>query len=122
MAALKSIHSIQPWLLVLAAGLNSCVGNLLLKKSRLVATSPGLLPLLFSPWFIGGLFFYAVNVVLFAKALDKLPVSIAYPALAASGFALLVFSAAWIYGERLGANQVVGLAAVLIGIWLLARG
>ncbi len=122
MAAVNSVQSIQPWLLVLAAGLNSCIGNLLLKKSRLAAEAPGLMPLLFSPWFIGGLFFYAVNVVLFAKALDRLPVSIAYPALAASGFALLVFSAALIYGEKLGPNQVLGLGAVLIGIWLLARG
>ena len=41
---------------------------------------------------------------------------------AASGFALLVFSAALIYGERLGLNQILGLGALLIGIWLLARG
>jgi multidrug transporter EmrE-like cation transporter len=85
------------------------------------AEDAGLVQLLFSPWFIGGLAFYAVNVVLFAKALDKLPVSAAYPVLAASGFAMLVFSAAFFFGEKLGVNQLLGLGAVLLGIWLLAR-
>jgi len=61
------------WLLVLTAGINSCIGNLLLKKSRLVARGDeGLFDLLLSPWFIGGLLFYGINVILFAKALEKL--------------------------------------------------
>jgi multidrug transporter EmrE-like cation transporter len=109
------------WSLVLLAGINSCIGNLLLKKSRLVATDGGLFALLLSPWFLGGLFFYGINVILFAKALERLPVSQAYPVLAGSGFALLVFSAAWIFGERLGPSQWAGMFAVLLGIYLLSR-
>lgn len=109
------------WLMVLAAGVNSCIGNLLLKKSRLVATDAGLGAMLLSPWFIGGLFFYGVNVILFAKALERLPVSQAYPVLAGAGFALLVFSASWIFGERLGVSQWAGLFAIMLGIYLLSR-
>jgi len=110
------------WLLVLVAGINSCIGNLLLKQSRLVTPKgSGLLNMFLSPWFIGGLVFYGINVVLFAKALDKLPVSVAYPALAGSGFAMLVFAADWCFEEHLTLNQYIGIAAIVFGIVMLSR-
>lgn len=111
-----------PWLLIVAAGVNSMIGNVLLKQSRIVATSPGLIDQFRSPWFIGGLIFYGINVVLFAKALDRLPVSAAYPVLAASGFALLALVSAFVFGERLSISQYAGLAVTLGGIALIARG
>ena len=77
---------------------------------------------LLSPWFIGGLLFYAINVVLFAKALDRLPVSAAYPVLAASGFALLAVVSAFVFGERLAPAQYAGIVVTLAGIVLIARG
>lgn len=108
------------WLLVLAAGVNSCIGNLLLKQSRLAAREGGLVELLFSPWFLGGLAFYGINVILFAKALDHLPVSSAYPVLAGAGFALLGLASYWVFRERLGAVQIGGMALIVAGIFLLA--
>lgn len=111
-----------PWLLVLVAGVNSMIGNLLLKQSRLVAPSPSLLDLVRSPWFLAGLAFYGLNVVVFAKALDRLPVSAAYPVLAASGFGLLAIVSTLVFGERLGLLQYVGLVVTLAGIMLIARG
>ena len=94
----------------------------MLKKSQLeVSPDDGFFALLVSPWFLGGLAFYGVNVVLFAKALEKLAVSAAYPVLAGSGFALLVLSAAWLYGERLSTTQYLGIGAILLGVLLLAR-
>jgi multidrug transporter EmrE-like cation transporter len=114
--------SLGPWLLILAAGVNSMIGNMLLKQSRIAGGSSPFVEQLVSPWFIGGLLFYAVNVVLFAKALDRLPVSAAYPVLAASGFALLAIASAIVFGERLSIAQYVGLGVTLAGIALLARG
>ncbi len=108
------------WALVLAAGVNSCAGNLLLKKARMGAQT-GLVNMVFNPWFIGGLCFYGINVILFAKALDRLPVSSAYPALAGSGFALLSIFAAVFFQERFTALHVLGLAAIFFGIIVLAR-
>ncbi len=113
--------NLTAWLFVLAAGVNSCAGNLLLKKARLVSKDPGLIAMLLNPWFIGGLLFYGINVVLFAKALDRLPVSVAYPALAGCGFALLSLAAGFFFGERLGWNQILGTMAILVGILLLSR-
>ena len=60
-------------------------------------------------------------MLLFAKALEKLPVSVAYPALVGSGVALLVFAAWKVFGEELTVNQYVGLVAVVFGIFLLVR-
>jgi multidrug transporter EmrE-like cation transporter len=109
------------WALIFAAGLNSCIGNLLLKQSRLVTTDTHGLGQLLSPWFLGGLAFYGINVVLFARALDKLPVSTAYPVLAGSSFALLILASRYFFDEHLNLSQFIGLSTVLLGIVLLSR-
>lgn len=116
------LGDVLPWALLLLAGINSTVGNLLLKQSRIASGAPGFLGMIKSPWFLGGLLFYALNVVLFAKALDRLQVAAAYPVLAGISFALLVFASAIIFGERFSALQVFGLIAVLVGIVAIARG
>lgn len=109
------------WSLIFVAGVNSCIGNLLLKRSRLGTSDSSLVSLLLSPWFISGLVFYAINVVLFAKALDKLPVSLAYPVLAGVGFALITLTANWFFGERLGISQYLGLGMIIVGIIFMAK-
>jgi undecaprenyl phosphate-alpha-L-ara4N flippase subunit ArnE len=114
--------TLGPWLLVLVAGVNSMIGNLCLKQSRIVAASPSLLDLVRSPWFLAGLAFYGLNVIVFAKALDRLPVSAAYPVLAASGFGLLAIVSTFVFGERLGVVQYVGMVITLVGILMVARG
>jgi len=83
------IPHLSSWLLVIAAGVNSCIGNLLLKQSQCTRNADGLVGLLSSPWFVGGLVFYGVNVILFAKALEHLPMSSAYSVLASVAFALV---------------------------------
>ncbi|WP_085027671.1 DMT family transporter [Ensifer aridi] len=112
-----------PMVLVLAAGLNSCIGNMLLKWSRAsLPADAGLADKLFSMGFIGGLAFYGVNVVLFAKALDSMEVSIAYPILAGSGFAMLMVASHYVFGEPFPPYKWIGLTLVLAGIVFLARG
>lgn len=109
------------WGFVLIAAINNCMGSLLLKKSRLVATDTSLLNFLFSPWFIAGLCVYGINVVLFTKALEKLPVSVAYPVLAGISFSLITLAGSWFFGERLGLNQWIGLGTILTGIIIMSR-
>jgi len=109
------------WSLVFAAGVNTCIGNLLLKQSRRVSSDPGFFSLLLSPWFIGGLVFFGVNVILFTKALEKLPVSAAYPVLAGLGFSLIAIFSSWFFGERLGVNQWIGMGMIVAGMILISR-
>jgi multidrug transporter EmrE-like cation transporter len=109
------------WGFLLAAAVNNCIGSLLLKRSRLEAPDPGLVSLLFSPWFIGAVVVYGINVVLFAKALEKLPVSAAYPVFAGIGFGLIAIGGSCFFGERLGVTQWVGLGTILAGMIIMSR-
>lgn len=97
------------------------MGSLLLKQSRLVATDNSLGSLLFSPWFLSGLCVYGINVVLFAKSLEKLPVSAAYPVLAGLGFTLIAIAGNLLFSERLGLGQYVGIGVIFVGILLMTH-
>lgn len=108
------------WCLIIVAAINSTLGNLLLKKSR-ENLNLSLIEQLFNGWFIGGLLFYGINVILFAKALEKLPVSVAYPVLAGIGFLLLTVSASWMLGEKIAPIQIFGIGLILFGVFLLAK-
>ena len=111
-----------PLVLILLAGVNSCIGNLLLKWSRTSAAAEASpIEKLFSAAFLGGMFFYAVNVVLFAKALDSMEVSVAYPILAGAGFAFLIIASSFFFGETLTFARASGMVFILMGITLLAR-
>lgn len=113
--------NINGWGLLFIAALNNSIGSLLLKKSRLAASDPSLLLLLFSPWFLAGLCVYGINVVLFTKALEKLPVSQAYPVFAGLGFGLIALASHYFFGERFTLQQWVGLAFILCGIIVISR-
>jgi len=115
---------ITGWLLVAIAALLNGGGSLLLKQSRLRAAEladSSLGGLLFSPWFIGGLACYGINVILFAKALEKLPVSVAYPVLAGASLAMISLVAAWLFHEKLAAVHWAGAVFILVGIILITR-
>ena len=106
---------------IFLAGLNSTLGNLLLKASRIkLSPNSSLIEQYASPFFLGAMVFYGLNVIIFAKALDHLPVSVGYPILAASSFGMLSILSWLILGERLTGMQTMGICVVLIGIFLLA--
>ncbi len=109
------------WGLVLIASVLNGSGSLLLKQSRLKATDDGLMGLLLNPWFIGGLACYGINVIFFAKALEKLPVSVAYPVLAGASLALITMVAAMVFHERMAPVHWGGAVFILIGIILITR-
>jgi multidrug transporter EmrE-like cation transporter len=68
-----------------------------------------------------GLGCFAANVVFYAYALQKMPISVAYPIMVASGFALIVLVAGAMLGERLTPVQWVGVLGILIGVALVAK-
>lgn len=109
-------------ILVLIAGFNSTIGNLLLKYSRIVTANEEFwLMKLLSPYFIGAIFFYVINLIVFAKALDYLPVSIGYPILASSGFALLSILSFFLFKESFGIWQILGIVSIILGIILMTH-
>lgn len=66
-----------------------------------------------------GLCLFSANVVLYTFALKGLPISIAYPIMATVGFAIIVVVAGWRLHERLSPVQWVGVALIMVGVWLV---
>ena len=106
---------------IFVAALFSTLGNLLLKSSREELTNlSSFSDQYLNPFFLGAIFFYVLNVFLFSKALDHLPVNIGYPVLAALGFTFLAVSS-WIFlGEKLLPIQIIGIFIIVIGIYFLS--
>jgi multidrug transporter EmrE-like cation transporter len=82
----------------------------------------GLVKLLLRHWIVLlGVGCFAANVVFYAFALQKLPISTAYPIMVTGGFAIIVVVAGLILGEHLSTPQWAGVAAILLGVYLVAR-
>ena len=73
-----------------------------------------------SPFVLGGLACYAVSVVVWIMALSRVPVSVAYPMLSI-GYIVNAFAAYALFGESLGAQKLLGIGFIVIGVWLVAR-
>ena len=83
---------------------------------------PGLIRLLLQNWILlVGLTCFALNVVFYAYALQKLPISMAYPIMVTGGFVIIVTVAGLMLKERLSMIQWVGVAAIFIGVTLVAK-
>ena len=105
------------WLLVLLAGLNSTLGNILLKKSQLKYS---FFQSLLSIEFISGCFFYLLNVLLFAFSLKYLEVSKAYPVLSGVAFISLSFVSYFLLDEKLNMINFFGVFLIICGIFLVS--
>jgi multidrug transporter EmrE-like cation transporter len=69
---------------------------------------------------IGGLACYGISVVVWILALSRVPVSIAYPMLSI-GYIVSAFAAWWLFDESLSAQKMIGIAVIIIGVWLVAK-
>jgi multidrug transporter EmrE-like cation transporter len=72
------------------------------------------------PHILAGLCCYVVSVVVWIMALSRVPVSVAYPMLSI-GYVVNAFAAWWLFGESLAAQKLVGIAFIVVGVWLVAR-
>jgi multidrug transporter EmrE-like cation transporter len=109
------------WLLVGAGALSTGIANILLKKSRLVAADPGFQAMVLSPWFMGAVVLYCLDLVLFAKALERLPVSIALPVFFGIMFGSVAVLSSVFLGERLSFNHFIALGLISVGIVVMSH-
>jgi multidrug transporter EmrE-like cation transporter len=107
--------------LALALSLNAAA-NLMMKFGvrRLEASGGGLANLLTNWVLLGGLALFALNVAFYTYALSRIPISVAYPIMVSAGFAVIAVVAGIWLGERLSSLQWVGVATILVGVWLVA--
>jgi multidrug transporter EmrE-like cation transporter len=115
--------------LVLAGVLLNAAAQLLLKAGTnrigefafsLANVVPVGLKVATSPFVIGGLACYVVSVVVWILALSRVPVSVAYPMLSV-GYIVNAVAAWFLFGESLGAQKLVGIGFIVVGVWLVAR-
>jgi multidrug transporter EmrE-like cation transporter len=74
-----------------------------------------------NPVTLVAIFIFALNVLAYRKALDAFKLNVAYPIMVSVGM-VLVIMAAWALPalkERLSWPQLVGVALIAVGLWLL---
>lgn len=73
-----------------------------------------------NPAILGGMTCYVISLVVWIMALSRVPVSVAYPMLSI-GYLLNALAAwAW-FGETLGAQKLLGIGFIILGVWLITR-
>ena len=72
------------------------------------------------PHILGGLTCYAVSVIVWIMALSRVEVSVAYPMLSI-GYVVNAVAAYFLFGEALGAQRLVGIGVIIVGVYLVAR-
>jgi multidrug transporter EmrE-like cation transporter len=109
------------WLLMVGSACCNCVGSILLKRSRLVTANASFWATLLSPWFIAALVVYSTGLLLFAKAINRLPISKAIPFSTGLGFILITISSHYLFDERLTVNQLIAVGLIFAGVVAITR-
>lgn len=118
------------FLLVLAGVLLNAVAQLSLKAAT-AASGPirldvpgmtaGLSRVALVPWFWLGGACYALSIIVWLLALSRLPVSVAYPMLSI-GYIVNAIAARFWLGEELGVARLIGIAIIIVGVFVVAQG
>ena len=73
-----------------------------------------------NPPILAGLACYVVSVVVWILALSRVPVSVAYPMLSV-GYVVNALAAWMLFGESITAQKMIGIAVIMVGVFLVAR-
>lgn len=117
------------WLVFASAGLQ--VGGTLLLRAGIdrvggigssVAELPaGLLRLAGDPVFDIGFVLYGLAALVWFRVIDTQPLSTAYPLLVSLTFIFVSLGAVVLFGESLSWRKIVGIAILLIGVFIVGR-
>ena len=72
------------------------------------------------PFILGGIACYVVCVMIWILALSRVEVSVAYPMLSI-GYVINAVAAYFLFGEAVGAQRLVGIGVIIVGVYLVAR-
>lgn len=72
-------------------------------------------------WIMLGALLFVTNFPLYNLLLQRMKLSIAFPLITSSAFAVTVIVSVWVFQESLRLPQYVGLGLLALALWLLAR-
>ena len=104
------------YLSLAAAILLGIAGQIALKSAAVGAAS--LSAQLLNPMTVLGLAIYALAAIAYVVALNRIPVSVAFPSVAAS-YAIIAVLAHILWNEPMGWQQIGGIALIAAGIILI---
>jgi len=108
-------------LLAVAIALNAA-GQLMLKRATLVREAGALAREVFlSGWFLGGGVALGASMLLWVQVLRRVPLTIAHP-LTGAAFIVVPIASHFLWREPLTTTRIVGIAVIVVGIALVARG
>ncbi|MBN1355940.1 hypothetical protein JXA40_06665 [bacterium] len=113
-------------LFLIVALVFNAVANLLMKAGMIQAPQSGGMAAAarhyLTSWpVIIGIFMFALNVLAYTQALIKIPISIAYPIMTGTGFAIIGIAGYFLFKEHLSAIQIAGIILILMGIIMISR-
>lgn len=120
----------QTYLILLFSVLSTVAAQLCLKRGVLdlgnlnisLNNFFGLIPHIFqSIWLLGGLFLYGISFVLWIFVISKIKLNTAYPIATSLNFSLVVIFSWLFLKEQIFPIQILGIAVILFGIFLLLK-
>jgi multidrug transporter EmrE-like cation transporter len=108
------------WMLLAGSILFNVAGNLLVKQFSATTDIRGLSDYLATS-FLLGIAAFAIGVFIYGRALRDLPIVMAYPIQVGACILIIVLFAVAVFGERLSAPDMLGIALIVAGIALLSR-
>ncbi|MBA7630964.1 putative 4-amino-4-deoxy-L-arabinose-phosphoundecaprenol flippase subunit ArnF [subsurface metagenome] len=77
--------------------------------------------ILLNPFVIAGLFGFFVSMLIWLYVLSRMELSLAYPFVALN-YVLILFGSYFLFKETITPLKIVGVAVIIIGVYLVARG
>jgi multidrug transporter EmrE-like cation transporter len=108
------------WLILLGSIACNVAGNLLVKQFSMTHEIRGVLDYR-APSFIAGIAAFGLGVVLYGRALQQIPIVLAYPVQVGACIVAIALFAVAVFGEKFGAQHLLGVALVMAGIAVLVR-
>ena len=110
----------RAWLMLALSILCNVAGNLLVKQFSATSDIRGVGDYVALP-FVLGVAAFGIGVVFYGRALQEIPIVLAYPVQVGACILIIALVAVAVFGERIGASDLIGIALIATGIALLSR-
>ena len=109
-----------PWLMLAGSILFNVAGNLLVKRFSSTTEIHGVWDYLALP-FVLGVSAFGLGVVLYGRALQDIPIVLAYPIQVGTCILVIALFAVAMFGEKVSLPDIAGIVLIMSGIALLSR-